>query len=72
MKSFEERTVIDRTLAQNANKDSRCGWHFYDRIYCISLKEREDRRKAAAAQFAKVGLMGKVEFVLVKRHPFDV
>jgi len=48
------------------------GWDFFDRLYCISLEEREDRRQAAAAQFSRVGLDGKVEFVLVKRHPFDV
>ncbi len=47
-------------------------WDFFDRIYCISLEEREDRRQAAAAAFSKVGLTGKVEFVLVKRHPGNV
>jgi GR25 family glycosyltransferase involved in LPS biosynthesis len=44
-------------------------WDFFDRIYCISLEERTDRREAAASSFAKVGLTGKVEFVLVKPHP---
>jgi GR25 family glycosyltransferase involved in LPS biosynthesis len=48
------------------------GWDFFDRIYCISLEEREDRRQAAAASFAKVGLSGKVEFVLVKPHPSNI
>ena len=48
------------------------GWDFFDRIYCISLEEREDRRQAAAASFAKVGLTGKVEFVLVKPHPLNI
>ena len=48
------------------------GWDFFDRIYCISLEEREDRRQAAAASFAKVGLTGKVEFVIVKPHPFNI
>ncbi|MHB9099546.1 MAG: glycosyltransferase, partial [Syntrophales bacterium] len=48
------------------------GWDFFDRIYCISLEEREDRRQAAAASFSKVGLTGKVEFVIVKRHPLNV
>lgn len=48
------------------------GWDFFDRIYCISLEEREDRRQAATASFSKVGLTGKVEFVIVKRHPFNV
>ena len=48
------------------------GWDFFDRIYCISLEEREDRRQSAAASFAKIGLTGKVEFVLVKLHPSNV
>jgi hypothetical protein len=47
-------------------------WDFFDRIYCISLEAREDRRKAASAEFAKVGLTGKVEFVLVRSHPSNV
>lgn len=46
-------------------------WDFFDRIYCISLEERTDRRQAAETSFAKVGLAGKVEFVLVKPHPSD-
>jgi hypothetical protein len=48
------------------------GWNFFDRIYCISLEEREDRRQTVAGLFSKVGLAGKVEFVIVKRHPRDV
>ena len=48
------------------------GWDFFDRIYCISLEEREDSRRAAADSFSKVGLTEKVEFVLVKRHPSNV
>ena len=48
------------------------GWNFFDRIYCISLEDREDRRQAADAAFSKVGLTGKVEFVIVQRHPFNV
>lgn len=48
------------------------GWDYFNRIYCISLEGREDRRQAAAAAFSTVGLTGKVEFVIVERHPFDV
>lgn len=55
-----------------ATKYPAVGWDFFDRIYCISLEEREDRLRAAAVQFSKVGLDDKVEFVIVKRHPFDV
>jgi hypothetical protein len=60
----------------NVDKDSAVknpvnGWDFFDRIYCISLEEREDRRRAAAFQFSRVGLDSKVEFVIVRRHPFN-
>ena len=48
------------------------GWDFFDCIYCISLENREDRQRAAEASFAKVGLTGKVEFVLVKPHPLNI
>ncbi len=47
-------------------------WDYFDRLYCISLKQREDRRRSAREEFAKVGLAGRVEFVIVKRHPYDV
>jgi hypothetical protein len=53
------------------NKETN-SWDFFDRIYCISLEEREDRRQSAAASFAKVGLAGKVEFIIVKKHPSNV
>ncbi|MDQ1335019.1 MAG: hypothetical protein QG552_1969 [Thermodesulfobacteriota bacterium] len=46
-------------------------WEYFDKIYCISLVERPDRRKEAKVQFNAVGLLGKVEFVLVNKHPFD-
>jgi GR25 family glycosyltransferase involved in LPS biosynthesis len=53
-------------------KKETSSWDFFDRIYCISLEEREDRRQAAATSFAKVGLTGKVEFVLVQPHPSNI
>jgi hypothetical protein len=59
--------LIEDTVKKETN-----GWDFFDRIYCISLEEREDRRQAATASFAKVGLTGKVEFVLVKPHPSNI
>lgn len=46
-------------------------WAFFDKIYCISLAEREDRRQEAWKQFGRVGLAERVEFVIVKRHPVD-
>jgi len=63
MNRIAQETFAEKTLP---------GWDFFDRLYCIPLEEREDRRQAAAAQFSRVGLEGKVEFVLVKRHPSDV
>ena len=51
-------------------EDSRNGtWDFFDRIYCISLHERADRRKQVKQEFAAVGLLDRVEFVLVDPHP---
>jgi GR25 family glycosyltransferase involved in LPS biosynthesis len=44
-------------------------WSFFDKVYCISLDTREDRRRDAMAQFAKVGLADKVEFIIVRKHP---
>ena len=64
--------VMKPVDADAAAKNPADGWDFFDRIYCISLEEREDRRQSAAAQFSRVGLDGKVEFVIVKRHPVDV
>ncbi len=46
-------------------------WEYFDRIYCISLNERPDRRADAQIQFAKIGLLDKVEFVIVKKHPHN-
>ena len=48
------------------------GWNFFDRLYCISLQEREDRRKSALKEFSKVGLADRVEFVIDERHPYNI
>ena len=44
-------------------------WSFFAAIYCISIADRIDRREEAKMQFAAVGLLERVEFVLVPRHP---
>ncbi len=44
-------------------------WSFFDKIYCISLDERSDRREQTRKQFADVGLSQRVEFVIVAKHP---
>jgi hypothetical protein len=43
-------------------------WEHFDSLYCISVREREDRRTTARTQFEKVGLSPRVEFVLVDKH----
>lgn len=63
---------MDIAESYAAPKTTSSAWDFFDRIYCISLEEREDRRRTAQAQFAKVGLDGKIEFLIVKRHPLNV
>lgn len=55
----------------NGTGESAVSWDYFDRIYCISLTERTDRREEAKAQFAAVGLSDKVEFVVVDKHPVD-
>ncbi|MEN6331376.1 MAG: glycosyltransferase, partial [Smithella sp.] len=47
-------------------------WDFFDRLYCISLREREDRRQSALREFSKVGLTDRVEFELGEHHPFNM
>ena len=47
-------------------------WDFFDRLYCISLKQREDRRQSAVEEFAKVGLADRVEFIVSERLPYDI
>ena len=46
-------------------------WDFFDRIYCISVDDRRDRREQAKREFAAVGLGERLEFVIVVRHPQD-
>lgn len=41
---------------------SRIDWSWIDHVYCISLKDREDRAKEAELEFHKVGLCDKVMF----------
>jgi len=44
-------------------------WSFFDKIYCISIDTRIDRRTEAQKQFSSAGLLDRMEFVLVKKHP---
>ena len=47
------------------------GWDHFDRIYCISLRERTDRREEALRQFEYLGIAERVVFKLVDRHPMN-
>jgi GR25 family glycosyltransferase involved in LPS biosynthesis len=51
------------------NSDSTDPWAAFDRIYCISLAGRNDRREQARAEFHRVGLGDRVEFKIVEKHP---
>jgi hypothetical protein len=46
-------------------------WDFCDKVYCISLTDRADRRASARQAFARVDLGERVEFFLATRHPQD-
>lgn len=46
-------------------------WRFFEKIYCISLESRDDRRHEALRQFDAVGLLDRVEFHIVDKHPTD-
>ncbi len=46
-------------------------WKFFDRVFCISIKTRTDRRNAAFREFEKVGLGKRVGFMVVEKHPRD-
>lgn len=46
-------------------------WDFFDRIYCITLQSRPDRRQLAENQFAILGILPRVEFVVVSKHPVN-
>ena len=65
----KQRTMY---LIEDIVKKEANGWDYFDRIYCISLEDRENRRAAAAASFANVGLTGKIEFILVQPHPLNI
>jgi hypothetical protein len=61
-----------KTFEGNHVKQKADVWDYFDCFYCVSLREREDRRNSAIKEFSKVGLAGRVEFVLGERHPNDM
>jgi len=42
---------------------------YFDKIFCISVESRVDRQQSAKAAFAELGILDRVEFVLVQKHP---
>ncbi|MBN1663088.1 MAG: glycosyltransferase [Deltaproteobacteria bacterium] len=59
-------------LKDTVDRKAAAGWDFFDRLYCISLEDREDRRRSALSEFSKVGLAERVEFVIDQRHPYNM
>ena len=59
-------------LAEDDVKKEVNGWDYFDRLYCVSLREREDRRNSALKEFSKVGLADRVDFVLGERDPYNM
>lgn len=46
-------------------------WTFFDRIYCITLRDRTDRRSRVHRQFTRLGIASRVQYMVVERHPTD-
>ena len=46
-------------------------WDFLDKIYCINLAHRTDRCRRSKIQFARVGLLDRVEYVRTQPHPLN-
>jgi len=62
---------IQSSVLNKNGIDSTACWDYFDKIYCISLDERRDRREEVKDQFEKTGLSERVEFVIVEKHPSD-
>lgn len=43
-------------------------WDSLEKIYCISLEHRTDRRRLSEIEFGKAGLLDRVEYVKVRQH----
>ncbi len=42
---------------------------FFDKMFCISVDSRLDRQESAKRVFDELGILQRVEFVLVQKHP---
>ena len=63
------KNATSKTQAAPREASPPAVWSWFDKIYCISLTTRADRREEAKRQFASVGLGERVEFHLVEKHP---
>lgn len=57
------------TINKTGSERQPDSWAFFDKVYCISVDCRSDRREQAKKQFADTGLLERVEFVIVGKHP---
>ena len=62
---------VQSSILNNNSNGSTVSWDYFDKIYCISIDERPDRREEVKDQFEKTGLSNRVEFVVVEKHPKD-
>lgn len=46
-------------------------WAFFDKLYCISLRDRTDRRERARLEFSRLGIEKRIEFLLVDKDHDD-
>jgi hypothetical protein len=46
-------------------------WTFIDKVYCINLSTRPDRKRSAQSEFDRVGLGDRVEWMTVEKHHSD-
>ncbi len=60
-----------RKIGKQPRLSLEAAWKHIDKIYCITLASRPDRRRSASEQFEKAGLAELVEFVVVEKHPSD-
>lgn len=58
-------------MPQTHSNENQQLWNYFDRVYCISLTDRSDRREQCQSEFQSVGLGERVEYVLVDRDTVD-
>ena len=61
--------LLSTFYTKKATVEYNQAWDFFDAVYCISVRNRQDRRATARKAFAEVGVLPRVEFILVDKHP---